>query len=361
MKSRKVLFSGYYGFGNTGDEAILQASVEGIKKAGLIPMALSHTPEKTSSWLNIETFDRKKLGGIFGGIGKSELVLSGGGGLLQDVTSLKSLIYYLRIPFLAKCLRKKTMIFAQGIGPIQTKRGKFYTKLVLNHFVDKITVRDQESKKLLQELGVRKQIDVTADMAFLLDSNLALKTDALSEKYGIKKGKCYGIVLRNWNGISPLLPLLGKAISEFSNSMSLIPVLLSFQSSMDNGIMLTLQKEVSVPSLCITDPLLPQEFLNIISNFEFLIGMRYHALVFSSLCRVPFGGIAYDPKVKQYAQSLNFPWISWSDLDREKFLSLLSEVWEQRESLKQRLNITVPLIQTKAAENLVEAYGLIKN
>ncbi len=357
--SKRVLLSGYYGFGNTGDEAILQAAVEGFKKSGLIPVVLTHTPEKTASWLNIETYGRRETKTILNGIRKSDLVLSGGGGLLQDVTSLRSLIYYLRIPIIAKCLGKKTMVFAQGIGPIQTKKGKLYTKLALNYFVDKITVRDEESKKLLLDLGVKKQVAVTADMALLLECAADKESNFAAEKYGIPKGNCCGVVLRNWNGIEPLIPLIGKAISEFSRKVSLTPVLLSFQPEMDNVITLALQKKISVPSIAITDPLLPKEFLEIISNFEILIGMRYHSLIFSSICQVPFGGIAYDPKVKQLAVSLGFPWIPYEELNRESLFGLLSELWKNRAALKKSLSEKLPLLRNKSEKNLIEAANLM--
>ena len=64
-------------------------------------------------------------------IKNSDVLISGGGSLLQDSTSLKSLFYYLFVIFLAEHYKKKVIIFAQGIGPIKNPAGRFFTKKLL--------------------------------------------------------------------------------------------------------------------------------------------------------------------------------------------------------------------------------------
>lgn len=64
--------------------------------------------------------------------------------MLQDVTSQRSLCYYLGIIILGKMLGKKVMLFAQGIGPIRAKWARRLTSFVCSK-ADLITVRDKES------------------------------------------------------------------------------------------------------------------------------------------------------------------------------------------------------------------------
>ena len=76
-----------------------------------------------------------------------DVLISGGGSLLQDITSLKSLIYYLAIIFLAIVFRKKVIIFAQGFTPFRTKLGKVLTQFVLKK-CDEIYIRDESPRDL---------------------------------------------------------------------------------------------------------------------------------------------------------------------------------------------------------------------
>src|SRR5262249_24665566 len=123
-----VLLSGYFGFGNTGDEAILTGSVLAFQQAKLRVGVMSRTPSETANTLEVQGYPRSGFFPLLRAIRASELILSGGGGLFQDSTSLRSLIFYLRVPFLAKLFKKKTMIFAQGIGPLNTSIGKRFTR-----------------------------------------------------------------------------------------------------------------------------------------------------------------------------------------------------------------------------------------
>jgi len=130
----KVVISGYYGFGNVGDEAVLEALVSGLKKwfPACEITVLSALPQNPSTQNNTRTIYRYDLIEIFRAIQRSDLLISGGGTLLQDVTSRRSLWYYLGIILLAKCLNKKVVILAQGFGPIRRKINQWLVRMVLN-------------------------------------------------------------------------------------------------------------------------------------------------------------------------------------------------------------------------------------
>ena len=125
----KYVISGYIGFDNFGDEAILKVLTTYLKSNNVEKItALSANPTKTSELYDIESHNFLEF---YKPIFESDILISGGGSLLQDITSLKSLIYYLAVIVTALVLNKKVIIFAQGFTPFRTRIGKFLTKFVL--------------------------------------------------------------------------------------------------------------------------------------------------------------------------------------------------------------------------------------
>ena len=115
-----ILISGYYGFDNIGDESILRTLVSSLREH--IPdcslTVLSHNPASTREKYGVEAVDRMSPMAILRAVKKCDMLISGGGSLLQDVTSSKSLHYYLSIIRCAEFFHKKVFIYSQGIGPI---------------------------------------------------------------------------------------------------------------------------------------------------------------------------------------------------------------------------------------------------
>ena len=107
----KVVLSGYYGFANTGDEAILLAITRELKRLGHTPVVLSQTPLDTAQKYGVESCGRMKPLELLSALWGADALLSGGGGLLQDKTSARTLTYYLAIIRLARFFGKKVVIF----------------------------------------------------------------------------------------------------------------------------------------------------------------------------------------------------------------------------------------------------------
>ena len=147
----KYVVSGYIGFDNFGDEAIARSLVQKLQKKGAEKITLiSSNPEKTKNLHGVNSCSMLNFMPV---LINSDVLISGGGSLLQDVTSIKSLIYYLIVIYSALILGKQVEIFAQGIGPINSKFGQFLTKIALKK-ATKITVRDINSQNLLKEWGI---------------------------------------------------------------------------------------------------------------------------------------------------------------------------------------------------------------
>src|SRR3989339_978082 len=142
----KIALSGYYGFGNIGDEALLTIIKQKIAGAEFTVLDRSF----------------KIISQIF----RSDLLISGGGTLFQDKTSSRSFYYYIGVVALAKLMGKKVMILAQGFGPLNKTLNRHLARLVLNR-VDIITLRDKQSLETIKKLGVTiPRIELTADPVF---------------------------------------------------------------------------------------------------------------------------------------------------------------------------------------------------
>lgn len=112
----KVLLSGYYGFDNAGDDAVLFAIIQALKETieHVEIVVLSNQPEKTAEQFQVKAVDRWSKGGLLKAIKHCDVLISGGGSLLQDVTSKNGILYYLGIIKLQQMLAKKLLYMPRG-------------------------------------------------------------------------------------------------------------------------------------------------------------------------------------------------------------------------------------------------------
>ena len=120
----KFMISGFYGAGNVGDEAILEAMLTRIVKEHKDAecYVISKNQKATKADHNVETIGRNDFSGFFKHLLTTDVLISGGGSLLQDVTSKKSLAYYIGVIFSGVLFRKKIMLYSHGIGPINSSK-----------------------------------------------------------------------------------------------------------------------------------------------------------------------------------------------------------------------------------------------
>ena len=154
--TKKICISGYYGFNNFGDETILKILINNLKSFDINPdiTVFSSNPDNTSKIHNVKSVQTFDMVNVIKALKNCDCLISGGGSLLQDVTSIKSLIYYLTVLACAQFFRKKTIIFAQGIGPINNKYLQKITSAILKK-TSFISVRDDKSLELLDKWEIK--------------------------------------------------------------------------------------------------------------------------------------------------------------------------------------------------------------
>ncbi len=305
----KVLISGYYGFSNAGDEAMLTAIVNSLREQDpdIGITVISGHPEVTAAIHHTASIHRFDFPAILSAMRKSDLLLSGGGSLLQNVTSHFSLFYYLTIIGLAALLGKKIMLFAQGIGPIRGGFSRFLTRQVCRH-ADLITVRDDGSLEDLCAMGFPKEsIKVTSDAVFSLPDGNREEGRRLLEQIGVDSTRpVIGFALRHWKGESRFVREFAAAADalkkEFHCQVLFVPLQFPADQTLSESVKATMADRDGV---FVLDHKLPtQSYQDLISRLDLLIGMRLHALVFAALNDVPFMAVSYDPKVDRFVSGM---------------------------------------------------------
>ncbi|HHZ00659.1 MAG TPA: polysaccharide pyruvyl transferase CsaB [Tissierellia bacterium] len=361
-RSKRVLISGYYGFNNSGDDAILKAIVKDLKKAdeSLDIVVLSNNPRLTEDVYKIKAVNRFKIIEVIRAIGKCDLFISGGGSLLQDVTSTRSILYYLALMMMALIFRKPVMVYANGIGPINKKMNRILTRVILNR-VDYITLRDEDSKAFLHQLGVTNEnIIVTADPVFTLEGSESSRIDDIFAKEGIPTDKpLVGISIRKWGKEERLIENLSKAIEYMVSKYSVNVVLIPMHYPEDLITSQQLLERINKGCYIISNRYGVEDIIGIIRKTEFIIAMRLHSLIYAAVQNIPMIGIVYDPKIKSFLNSIDMnKMCTVEDLQYNELIEYVDYIWENREILKERLKKLNTRMKEEAMKNIHIALNL---
>ncbi len=301
----RVLLSGYYGFGNLGDEALLEVIVRRLRARfpKLAIEVLSQTPAATAAAYGVEATPRWEWSGVRRAVARADVVLSGGGGLLQNATSLRSLFYYAAILREGVRRGRRTMIFAQSIGPLDAV-GRFMVRRMCRG-VTRATVRDARSLELLREVLAATPVERTADPVFLYDAP-AEETDLAAEGLATD-GAPYAVVsVRKTPGLREGIGAIVRAVDRLEIDHGIRVAFLPLGGTPDAEVSTEIIRAArSAPML------LPESSLAktaaILRGAHAAIGMRLHALVLAARYAVPFLAIPYDPKVAALCDDLAYP------------------------------------------------------
>lgn len=350
----KFVISGYYGFKNSGDEALLHSIINQIRKDYTNPeiVVLSNTAKKTKKDYGVISVNRYNIFMILWHIASCNLLISGGGTLIQDETSTKSLLYYLAIIKIAKFFRKKVMLYANGIGPLKSFKNIEKTKNTLNE-VDLITLRDSNSLSELQQIEVTKPIiELTADPVFMLDSDG--NGDTLLENYNIPKGKKLMCVsVREWKeNPKDFVKMVADFCDYASEKYGIYTVFMPMQVSRDYDISLRIKQSMKSDSSIIGGRYPFETVLSLMSEMYLCVGMRLHSLIFSASRIIPTIGLVYDPKIKGFLTDINENrFVDVKDVSLTVLEDYLDDVCKNYEEIKRRMRYEIPSIRKNAEKN----------
>lgn len=360
----KILISGYYGFGNAGDEALLSSILQALLE--LEPQAeitvISGNPVETMNTHKVKAIGRFDMWKIYRAIYSCDMLISGGGSLLQDVTSTRSLYYYLSIIALANTLGKQVMIYAQGIGPLRKSLARATVGRVLNQ-VSHITVRDHVSKEELLSLGIHNvPITVTADAVLGMhpvDTTVGRK---ILESYGVTANRpIVGVSVRSWKDCTKYQRILAEALDQIHRETNAYIVFIPMQHREDTMEAEAIAKHMTVTSTVLADAYSTTELLSLSSCVDVMIGVRLHALVFSALMETPCLGISYDPKILNFLHMIGEePVGDLHTLTVEPVVARTVEALE-RKTLPETVLENIHELRRNALKNASIAIGMLHN
>ncbi|MCU6708465.1 polysaccharide pyruvyl transferase CsaB [Paenibacillus sp. J5C_2022] len=324
----RIVISGYYGFRNSGDEAVLRSILMALEAEGaargvqIVPVVLSIDPAWTKKMYGVESVHRMRPAEVLQAVRGSDGLISGGGSLLQDATSAKTIPYYAGIMKLAQLLGKPTFVYAQGIGPVNRR----YMDPLIRHVMRRssyVSVRDFASAELLSAMGVpQDRIEVVPDPVM----GLPLPDGSAAERGAAGTPPVVGVSLRRWRQDGADMARAAEALLALSHRRAVRLRFLPFHTPDDREVSEWMMERLrgrlgegsSVELAAPGDD--PQQMLLEVSRCDMLLGMRLHALIYAANQSVPMLGLSYDPKIDQFLQRIGLSPIGTTEsLDAERF------------------------------------------
>ena len=300
-KTKKVLISGYIGFQNFGDDVLLSVLTDHLKEKNCDITALSANPQETEKIFGIKAKPYKIFFSVVNSILKTDILISGGGNLIQNETSTLSLLYYCLLIIFAKLCFKKVIIFSQGIGPIYGKFSEFFAKLALR-LADMITVRDIYSQRILSKWGINSKFTYDACWNF--------------ETPPYKPQNIVGLQVRNYKFMhKDFYKFIAKYIDMFFSDFEI--KIYSFQNKMDAQAAYELERALKQRNINLKTSVVlyknPGQIAEEFSKLKYLIAMRLHANILGLKLGVKIVPASYSVKVRNLAYEFDLNYIEASE------------------------------------------------
>lgn len=363
----RVGISGSYGGINLGDEAILHVMLRELRRA--VPVELTVFTRDAADTLRRHGVDvavesrslsRAEAAGVVGGL---DLLILGGGGLLYDADAE----YYLREVTLARECGVPVMIYAISAGPLVRAPARKLVRDALDG-ATVVTVRDRRARQLLEEIGVRREILVTADPALLLEPEPLTLDEILRAEAIDPQARLIGFSVREPGPAAPdldiehyhslvantadfLVERLDAEIVFFPLERRSVDVQHSHAvvSRMHHAQRATVLKREYTPG----------QVLTLLEHFQFCVGMRLHFLIFSALAGVPFVGLPYATKVAGFLEELKLEVPPFERVSSGQLIAHVDRAWDTREAHRAQVRAALPALQARARRNNELAVELV--
>ena len=371
----KIAIHGFYGQGNLGDEAILKALLQEFNKFPSIKLVVfSSNPKQVSlthGVRSVNSLRRRSFLRIIWELKTSNLFILGGGGLLKDYGSdSSSLEEWLRLLRLAKRLNVKTALCAIGVENIRYAESRKLIRDALDK-VDLITVRDRNSKDILIDIGVAKEVKVVTDPAVLLaninaseikdismppkviicvrhwfDKGFYIEKPEINENFIRSLSVAADFLIEHYNAKIDFIPF--RTIS-YDNDRIVAKQVVSYMKHKDR-----IHIHSRAPDV--------DEFIEIAKQSSLVIGMRLHSLILATSVGVPVIGLEYMPKVKAYMDSISQSKCSLDleTITSEKLIRLIEDIFENYDINSKKILSEVAKLQKVAKRSIMEMVELAR-
>jgi polysaccharide pyruvyl transferase CsaB len=351
----RVAISGSYGGMNLGDEAILEVILRELRASVDVDVVVfSRNAKDTEQRHKVRAVPIREMhkDDVLEELRKLDLFILGGGGILFDglVEDM------LRDVNWAKELGIPVMVYAVSVGPLKTAESKQLVVAALNK-VDKITVRENEAKRILHDLGIEQEIEVTADPGLLLKPQLFTKEMLKME--GINPDTpLVGFSLREPGPAAPDLnieqyhAILANAadfmVERFDAQVLFIPMEVGDNKDPQHSHAVISKMANAQRASVLKGEYSSAAVLGLMKHMSFAVGMRLHFLIFAGIQKIPFVPLPYATKVAGLLSDLEMPMAPIAALNVGKLCAFLDRSWDLRERIRKRLEVKVPPLQERA-------------
>lgn len=323
-----VVICGAYGRGNAGDDGILLSMIRQLRRQDPdVPITvLSRKPRDTAKMTGVSSIPIFNMAAAWRAMKKSSLYISGGGSLIQDATSSRSLWFYLASMAQAKRAGCKVMMYGCGVGPVSRPFNRRLAGEIMEKNVDVITLRDENSLHTLRSFGVRSpETHVTADPALLLG-----RDDGAADRYfrqnGLTQGERYCMFcLRPWSGKDNSSAYAAAADYAWEK-YGMKPLFYPMEPRLDLEFSQTVAARCGAPCQILPPLDTAEEICALVDRMDLVVSMRLHSLIFACSQDTPVAGIAYDPKVSGFMEYLGQKnYVALEDVTAENLCSLIDQ------------------------------------
>jgi polysaccharide pyruvyl transferase CsaB len=372
----RILITGHYGGINLGDDAILCSLVASLRKIfgnSISFTVFSHNPRLTGEMVAVNAIKHvtfcssivKQIADMVKAINKSDLIIIGGGGLLQDEFNLKTIPRYLLPAIIGRLRHKRFVFYALGVGPLNTRYSKSLIRLVSSQAAF-ISVRDNESKETMAGLGL-KEVDVVPDPVFLLPKCDEKMTRQIlrEEDIGQNRASRIGVSLReiyhtSRRKVRSMMELSEQQKQDIVLSLEKVAertggMLVFFCT--DNVLDKKISEEISQRCKCDTrlitaDKYCPTEFAGLLGSMDIVITMPLHSAIIASISHIPIVAIDYNPKVRNFMRLIGQEEYLLPVENLENLSSKVFQVWKKRAAIRDHLSREIGAIRKKSIEDL---------
>lgn len=360
---KQYVIAGYYGYSNSGDDALLDSTCRDIyhnNPKNRITILSNQPIDKTVHYV-AESIYRFNLLKVINAIRHSDILIMGGGTLLQDNTSSRSIWYYLAIIGLANTLKKKTYLYANGIGPIRKRFNRWLAKKVANA-VDIITLRESSSSEELKALGVdRPYIRVTADPVFSLPFDEERDVNGLLERAGIDLSRPYcTAIFRSWKDDGKFIDKVAEVADYIKRTYDLQILFVPMKHPQDMVVEKQIIEQMEEESSLLVEKCDVQSLVEILGGAKICISMRLHGILYSAIRHVPSLGFSYDVKIDYYTKVLDQPLMPDVEcIDPEKAKQAIDTIMSDYEKVVRDLHEKLRIQKDRARDNAILLKNLI--
>lgn len=353
----RIGITGSYGGLNLGDEAILKSIITQLRSALSVEILVfsrnaadtlqRHDVEQAVAVRDMSREEAKTT------VAALDVLVFGGGGILYD----KEAEIYLREVNLAHELGVPVMVYAVSAGPLRSRTAREQVADAISKAAV-VTVRDRHGRKLLEDIGVRREVLITADPALLLKPE-PLPNDVLLREGLDQSRELVGFSVREPGPAAPEIDvnhyhaLLANAadfmVDRWQTDIVFIPMERS-QMDVQHSHAVIARMQSATHATVLKGDYTAGQLMTLIGHFQFAVGMRLHFLILSALQQVPFVALPYSSKVTGLLQDLDMDMPPLDNVNSGRLLATIDQSWDMRSTLRRRIEQQLPTLQTRARQ-----------